>query len=115
MEGINLPDDELRCVERKFGAKVRHMGAWNSDGVYGYLTIPITVVQRAAEALNTPSVMEAVSQLKQGSEIAQAKLFCELLDQYGSILIEEIVIAYRELLSPIVEWQLPERAVSAAH
>ncbi len=111
MEAIILPDDELKRVERTLGANVRQMGSWNSDGVYGYLTIPIIAIQKAADVLHTPSLTDGVEHLKQRPESAQTKLFCELLYQYGSILVETIVRAYRESL-PLFEWQYRQRAVS---
>jgi hypothetical protein len=41
MEAIVLTDDELKRLETPFGPVVRHMGPWNSDGVFGYASVPI--------------------------------------------------------------------------
>ncbi len=115
MKTIILPDEQVTGLEKMFGEKVRLMGAWNSDGVYGYLSIPIICIHRAAKALNIPHLMDHVLQVNQEAENGKPELFCKLLDQYGSILIEQITIAYRDLSSPVVDWQMPERAFSAAH
>ena len=94
MEAIVLTDDELKVLERRFGPKVRQMGSWNSDGTFGYASVPKTTVVKAAEALEHPNLMEAVSRLKDTPE--ETKLFIELLETFGTALVEKIVTTYRE-------------------
>ena len=49
MKTIDIPDDDLKRLERRFGPDVRHMGAWNSDGVFGYSSVSLGAVEAAAE------------------------------------------------------------------
>jgi hypothetical protein len=94
MELIVVTDDDLNRLERRFGPGVRRMGPWNSDGIFGYCSVPIIVVEKAAEALENPDLAVALSRLKHMTE--QTKPFIELLETFGSILIERVVAAYRE-------------------
>ena len=48
MKIIDIPDDDLKRLERRFGPDVRHMGPWNSDGVFGYASVSLGVVESAA-------------------------------------------------------------------
>jgi len=91
---IIVPDDDLKRLERRFGRGVRQMGSWNSDGVFSYSCVPIVAVEQAAESLNDPIVAKAVFRLKQAPE--RTKLFIELIQSFGPVLIEQIVAAYRE-------------------
>src|ERR1035441_968201 len=50
MEAIVLGDDDLRRLETRFGPVVRQMGPWNSDGVFGYCSVPISAVEEAIES-----------------------------------------------------------------
>jgi len=54
MEAIYLTDDELKRLEARFGPLVRQMGPWNSDGVFGYASVPIVAVEKAAGTLANP-------------------------------------------------------------
>ena len=93
MEAIVLTDDELRRLETRFGPVVRQMGPWNSDGVFGYASVPIVAVEKAAETLANPNLMTALPRLRTPD---RTKTFIELLEVSGSALVERIVGAYRE-------------------
>jgi hypothetical protein len=94
MEAIVLTDDELKRLEKRFGPAVRRMGPWNSDGVFGYESVPIVAVERATEALQNPDLIVALPRLKRTPE--QTKPFIELLETFGHALVEKIVAANRE-------------------
>jgi len=102
MEAIVLTDDELRRLETRFGPVVRQMGPWNSDGVFGYASVPIVAVEKAAEALENPDLLVALPRLRTPE---RTKTFIELLEDFGAILIERIVAAYREFSF----WSHPSR------
>ncbi len=57
MEAIFLTDDELKRLETRFGPAVRQMGPWNSDGVFGYASVSIAAVEKAAETLRIPMLV----------------------------------------------------------
>ena len=103
MEAIFLTDDELKRLEMRFGPVVRQMGPWNSDGIFGYASVPIVVVERAAEALDNPNLLVALPSLR---TTERTKTFIELLENFGSVLVERIVDTYREF------WLLPPPSVS---
>ncbi|MGA2149006.1 MAG: hypothetical protein ABSH49_29030 [Bryobacteraceae bacterium] len=90
---IVVPHDELKRLEKRFGAGVWRMGSWNSDGVFGYTSIPILVVEEAVEGVNNPALTEALVGLKQSAD--QTKSFLELVETYGSDLIHSLVAIYR--------------------
>lgn len=94
MEAIDLTDDELKRLEKRFGPTVRQMGPWNSDGVFGYASVPIVAVEKAAEALKCPNLMVALPRLHTPE---RTETFMELLDDFGSVLVENIVAAYGEI------------------
>ena len=56
MEAIVLTDDELRVIEKRFGPEVRQMGPWNSDGTFGYSSVSVIAVEKAAEELEDPNL-----------------------------------------------------------
>jgi hypothetical protein len=93
MEAIVLTDDELKRLEIRFGPVVRKMGPWISDGIFGYASVPIVVVEKAAETLANPGLMIALPRLRTPDG---KKTFVELLDDFGSVLVERIVDAYRD-------------------
>jgi hypothetical protein len=93
MEAIVLTDDELQRLETRFGPVVRQMGPWNSDGVFGYASVPIVAVEKAAETLDNPNLLVALPRLR---ATEQTKTFIELLEDFGSVLVERIVDNYRE-------------------
>ena len=93
MEEIVLTDDELKRLETRFGPLVRQMGPWNSDGVFGYASVPVAAVEKAAEALQNPHLLVALPRLR---TLERTKTFIKLLEGCGSISIERIVAAYRE-------------------
>lgn len=93
MQAIFLTDDELKRLETRFGSVVRQMGTWNSDGVFGYASIPLVAVQKAAETVANPNLLTAPPRLRTAE---RTKTFIELLEDSGSVLVERIVGAYRE-------------------
>jgi hypothetical protein len=92
MRIIVIPEDDLQRLERRFGPDVRRMGPWNSDGVFGYASISLGIVERAAEAVNQPGLPEVLSR----SQVAQepAAVFLELVEAFGPDLIVEIKAAH---------------------
>ena len=94
MRAIVLPDEDLKRLEKRFGSGVRQMGWWNSDGVFGYSSVPIAAVEKAAGALDDPTVTKVLSRLKETPE--RTKPFVELLESFGPSLIEKIAAAYQE-------------------
>jgi hypothetical protein len=96
MEAIVLTDDDLKRLETRFGPVVRKMGPWNSDGIFGYESVPIAAVERAAEALHNPNLLVALPRLRTPE---RTNTFIELLDDCGPVLAERIVSAYREFSS----------------
>ena len=93
MEAIFLTDDELKRLEARFGPVVRQMGPWNSDGIFGYESVPLAAVEKAAEALANPNLLTALPRLRTPEG---TKTFVELLEGCGPVLVERIVDAYRE-------------------
>jgi hypothetical protein len=61
MEAIVLTDDGLRRLETRRGRVVPQMGPWYSDGVFGYASVPIAAVEKAAETLENPNLLVALS------------------------------------------------------
>lgn len=94
MEEIILTDDDLRGLEKRFGSAVRLMGPWNSDGTFGYTTVPLPAVRKAAEDFTDAAAIMDLSRLNHMPERTTA--FMELLHTFGSPLIAAIVAAYRE-------------------
>jgi hypothetical protein len=94
MKAIVLSDDELKLLERRFGPEVRYMGSWNSDGTFGHSSVPVVVVEKAAQALENPDLTIALSRVMQTPE--RTKPFIELLETFGPALVKRIVAAYRE-------------------
>jgi hypothetical protein len=64
MEEIVLTDDELKGLVTRFGPVVRQMGPWNSDGVFGYASVPIAAVEKAAETLENPHLLVTLPRLR---------------------------------------------------
>jgi hypothetical protein len=100
MEAIVLTDDELKRLERRFGPVVRQMGPWNSDGVFGYASVPVVVVEKAAETLETPGLLVALPRLHTPE---RTKTFIELTEDFGSVLVERIADAYREFCVGLID------------
>lgn len=92
MKIIVIPEDDLQRLERRFGPDVRRMGPWNSDGVFGYTSISLGAVERAAEAVGRPGLPEAVSRLKEAREPVAA--FLDLVETFGPDLVVKIKAAY---------------------
>ena len=61
MEAIFLTDDELKRLETRLGPFVRQMGPWNSDGIFGYASVSIMAVEKAAETLANPKATDSAS------------------------------------------------------
>ena len=91
MKSIVLTDDELKILERRVGAGVRKMGPWNSDGTFGYCSISMTDVEKAAESIEDPKLRKVVARLNDASE--QSAAFVALLEMSGRVLIEGIAAA----------------------
>jgi hypothetical protein len=100
MEVIIIADDDLNRLEKRFGPAVRRMGSWNSDGTFGYVSVPLTAVEEAAEALENPDLATTVSRLRITSEPDNA--FIELLESFGPVLIERIAEAYRKCSAKVL-------------
>ena len=94
MEEIVITEDDLRRLEKRFGSRVRLMGSWNSDGTFGYTSVPIAAVRKAAEDLASTALMADISALKHVPDRTGA--FLELLNGSGAPLIAAIAAAYRE-------------------
>jgi hypothetical protein len=93
MEAIVLTDDDLKRLETRFGPIVRQMGPWSSDGIFGYASVPVVAVERAAEALEDPNLLIALPRLRTPE---RTTTFIELLNGFGSALVERVVSANRE-------------------
>jgi len=72
---------------------VRQMSPWNSDGVFGYASVPIVAVEKAAETFKNPNLLVALPRLHTPE---RPKTFIELLEDFGSVLVERIAAACRE-------------------
>ena len=94
MEEIVITEDDLRRLERRFGPGVRLMGSWNSDGTFGYTSVPVAAVRKAVADLASAAPIMDLFPLKHITESTGA--FLELLNTIGPPLIAAIVAAYRE-------------------
>jgi hypothetical protein len=94
MEEIVVTEDDLSRLEKRFGSDVRLMGSWNSDGTFGYASVSLSAVRRAAEDLVNHGVIANLCRPKQMPE--RTTEFLELLNTVGFPLISAIVAAYRE-------------------
>jgi hypothetical protein len=112
MKAIVVTEEELQRLEKRLGPGVRHMGPWNSDGTFGYSTVPMVAVEKAAEALEDPDLMAALSRLGHPSHATQP--FIELLESFGPDLVEKIVWAYRECPLELTAASKRRRRVSVA-
>ena len=65
---IVVPDDELRKLEGSFGPDARCVGTWNSDGVFGYTAVSVTVLEKAAQAVGDPGLLEALHGLRRSPD-----------------------------------------------
>jgi len=92
MKIIVIPEDDLQRLERRFGPDVRRMGPWNSDGVFGYASISLGIVERAAEAVNQPGLPESLPRAQVFKEPVAA--FLDLMEMFGHDLIVEIKAAH---------------------
>ena len=113
MNAIVVPDEDLKRLEKRFGPAVRYMGPWNSDGIFGYCSVPLAAVEKAADTLNDPPVSESLQQLKQTPDPTLP--FIEMLQNFGFTLIERIVAAEQEhflMGHPACYEGLRERSVS---
>ncbi len=108
MEAIVLTDDELKRLETRLGPVVRQMGPWYSDGVFGYASVPIAAVEKAAETLEDPNLLVALPRLRTPE---RNTTFLELLEGFGSVLAERVAAAYRDF----PYWSHPSASMSAKH
>jgi hypothetical protein len=109
-QGIDLPDDDLCRLEKRFGPNVRSMGFWNSDGTFGYSNIPLIAVEKAAETLGDQALDDALSRLREMTD--RTTLFVELLESFGPRLIERIATAYRDCCLELMVGTRPLRKPS---
>ncbi len=93
MHELILTEEDLRRLEKRFGPTVRRMGPWNSDGIFGYCSVPTAAVERAAMSLNHPALLNSLHQLNVQQRNAR---FLQMLHQFGAALIEKIVAAHQE-------------------
>ena len=93
-EEIVVTEDDLRQLEKRFGSAVWLMGSWNSDGTFGYASVPLSAVTKAAEDLINPDLIAALSRPQHMPE--RTAVFLELLNTFGLPLIVAIVAACRE-------------------
>ena len=61
--------------------------------IFGYESVPMVAVERAAESLEDPNLLAQLPRLRTPE---RTKTFIELLNGFGSVLVERIVSAYRE-------------------
>ena len=115
METIILPDEELRRLEGRFGAKVRQMGPWVSDGTFGYLSVPVATLEKAAELLNAPALTDTLSCIKNSPEPEQTKLFTDALGTFGNSLIDSMVLVNQKSMSTRLNWQVAPKVLAASH
>jgi len=92
MKTIDIPDDDLKRLQRRFGPDVRQMGAWNSDGVFGYSSVSLGAIEAAADGACQAGLPEAVSSLRNAREPVAALL--ALVETFGPELIARIKAAH---------------------
>jgi len=92
MNTIVVPEEDLKRLERRFGPDVRRMGPWYSDGVFGYTSVSLGALERAAAAVGAPGLPEAVSRLQEAREPMNA--FLDLVEAFGPDLVVKIKAAY---------------------
>jgi hypothetical protein len=85
---IVLTDDDLRRLEERFGPAVRLMGSWNSDGVFGFCSIPMAAITTAADVIQDPEFADSVRQLRRIPH--PAPLF---IDLFGSAVVDQVLAA----------------------
>ena len=91
---IVIPEDQLRVLEKKYGPDVRLMGNWNSDGVFGFCSVPFAVIEKAAESVGAKSLSQAVRRLRVAEDRTQP--FIDMVRAYGPSLVRQIAVAHRE-------------------
>ena len=91
MEVILLMEDDLKHLEHRFGPVVRRMGPWNSDGVFGYATVPLPAVESAAGRLECAQITGVLHRLHTPE---RTRVFIKFLEDGGAVLVEQIVAAY---------------------
>jgi hypothetical protein len=94
MDSIILTDDELKILEKRFGPNVRKMGPWISDGIFGYTSVSMAVLEEAAETMGNSNLMATLGLLIDAPERTEA--FIHLLETSGCSLIQRVVDVYRE-------------------
>ena len=60
---------------------MRQMGPWNSYGTFGYSSVLIVAIEKAAVTFQNPDLVVALSRLKCKQE--KTKPFIELLEAFG--------------------------------
>ncbi len=122
MQDIIISDEELTGLEKRFGPDVRQMGPWLSDGVFAYISVPIAIVEKAAELLQDRSALETVCCLRTNRE--RIGVLMDLLQSRPDFL-DEIVFVQRHYgpeivndsndkpLEQVVDWQLAQNGGAA--
>ena len=58
-----LTNDVLNHLEKQFGQRIRQLGSFYSDGVFAYISIPMTAVRKAADVLGDSGPLDTPSSL----------------------------------------------------
>ena len=117
MRDIVISDEDLTSLENRLGPNVRQMGPWLSDGVFAYISVPMAIVDKAAELLQDRSLLETVYHLSTNRQGTAG-----LINLLGSRpdLVDEIVLVRRHhhpemvsdgddrRLEQVVDWQLAQ-------
>lgn len=115
MQDIVISDEELARLERHLGPVVRQMGPWISDGVFAYISVPIAILEKAAELLQDRLLLETVCRLRTNPQWTTGLMN---LFQTRPDLVDEIVFVRRHYhlemasesddrpIDQVVDWQL---------
>ena len=76
---ISIPLPDVDRLVHRFGDRVRQMGRWNVS-TDGSLDIPIAVIREAALDLESPTLVDALKEIKTES-------FAELMESSAAILL----------------------------
>lgn len=90
---VVIPEDDMRRLETRVGPCVRRIGAANSDGVFSYTTIPVLVLEHAAQTFGDATLTGSVAHLK--ASVSQTQACLKLLEDFGPTLIQTLAVSYR--------------------
>jgi hypothetical protein len=91
------------------------MGSWMPDGTFGYASVLVVTVEKAAALLNDPALMEALSRIRNSPEWEQARLLIDLLNGFGDVLVDSICSIYQQSMSSPVSFQAAPKVLTASH